>query len=365
LVLISVAAVLTLACLGGVSADASEAATAHAPQIFEVTISNCTTFHVGYNYFPAGTIVGWRVDQTGTPTLAKGSFTTLGGGRTFHFVSIPLGITLKPEPAQTHIRFAWTIGGVTTNYEVTRDPGCVAAGHLYWPNQFIGTIAEANLDGTNPQTIAVGQSEPFGVAVDAQHLYWANFGGTIVEANLDGTNQKTIASGQNVPSGVAVNAQHLYWTNQNDGTIVEANLDGTNQKTIATGQNVPSGVAVDAQHMYWSNRSGGTIVEANLDGTSQKTIATGQNGPFGVAVDAQLLYWTDFLGGTIVKANLDGTNQKTIATGQDLPAGVAVDAQHLYWSNAIFTIVAANLDGTNQKTIVTGQGGVGLLTVSG
>jgi hypothetical protein len=45
------------------------------------------------------------------------------------------------------------------------------------------------------------------VAVDASHLYWANYrGGTIVEANLDGTGATTIATGQNGPEGVAVSA---------------------------------------------------------------------------------------------------------------------------------------------------------------
>jgi hypothetical protein len=41
----------------------------------------------------------------------------------------------------------------------------VDSSHLYWTNQRDGTIVEAGLDGTNPQTIATGQSIPFGVAV--------------------------------------------------------------------------------------------------------------------------------------------------------------------------------------------------------
>jgi hypothetical protein len=65
-----------------------------------------------------------------------------------------------------------------------------------------------------------------------------------VEAGLDGTNPQTIATGQSGPSGMAVDSSHLYWTNQRDGTIVEAGLDGTNPQTIATGQSIPFGVAV-------------------------------------------------------------------------------------------------------------------------
>jgi hypothetical protein len=68
-----------------------------------------------------------------------------------------------------------------------------------------------------------------------------------VEANLNGTGAKTIASGKGSPYGVAVNASHLYWANQitsTNGTIHEANLDGTSAKVIASRQNGPSGVAV-------------------------------------------------------------------------------------------------------------------------
>ena len=41
----------------------------------------------------------------------------------------------------------------------------VVTAHLYWADQGSGTIVEASLDGTNPQTIATGQNAPTGVAV--------------------------------------------------------------------------------------------------------------------------------------------------------------------------------------------------------
>jgi sugar lactone lactonase YvrE len=244
-----------------------------------------------------------------------------------------------------------------------------AATRLYWVNEDLdsgngGTINEANLDGTNPQTIITGQDFPFGMAVDGSHLYWTESNGTINEANLDGTNPQTIITGQDDPAGLAVDGSHLYWTNVLGGTINEANLDGTNPQTIITGQDAPAGLAVDDSHLYWTDNAeiseaNGTINEANLDGTDQQTIITGQIGPAAVAVEVGHLYWTNYGAGyigTIDEANLDGTNQQTIITGQDRPLGLAVDGSHLYWTDYVTgTINEANLDGTNQQTIITGQ----------
>jgi hypothetical protein len=40
----------------------------------------------------------------------------------------------------------------------------VDSGHIYWANDAPGTINEASLDGSNPQALITGQSEPAGVA---------------------------------------------------------------------------------------------------------------------------------------------------------------------------------------------------------
>ena len=97
--------------------------------IFGTDFRNCSVLRVGYNRFPNGTVVNWRIDQTGTGTLTKGTFTAIGGGKlgskTYHFLSIPLGLVLNGSKAfHTHVRYYWTINGVTTNFEADRGPGC-------------------------------------------------------------------------------------------------------------------------------------------------------------------------------------------------------------------------------------------------
>lgn len=99
-------------------------ATSHPPNIFEVDLKSCQYLHVGYNYFPANTVVHWNVSQNGVKVVSNQQFTTFAGGRTYHFLTMPLGVTLQPDPVPADVHFSWTINGVLTKYFVRRDPGC-------------------------------------------------------------------------------------------------------------------------------------------------------------------------------------------------------------------------------------------------
>src|SRR5436305_21188 len=89
---------------------------------------------------------------------------------------------------------------------------------------------------------------PSALALSPPRIYWGSLGvgGRIGEATLDGSAVNpgfvTVAA---TPEGVAVDGQHIYWANGGDGTIGEANLDGTfvNQ-SLVTGADEPVGVAV-------------------------------------------------------------------------------------------------------------------------
>jgi hypothetical protein len=89
--------------------------------IFEVEVSNGTDLRVGYNYFPEGADLHWQVRQG--RNFAHGQFSTSGGGSLYHFVMLPLGVHLEPDPGSVDIEFTWTIGGVPFRYSVRRDPG--------------------------------------------------------------------------------------------------------------------------------------------------------------------------------------------------------------------------------------------------
>ena len=85
---------------------------------------------------------------------------------------------------------------------------------------------------------------------------------------------------------MAVDGQHIYWANQSATSIGEANLNGTgkDEDFITTGSE-PLGLAVDGEHIYWSNHKSTTLGEANLDGSGvTPSLVTGATEPQGVAV---------------------------------------------------------------------------------
>jgi virginiamycin B lyase len=232
-------------------------------------------------------------------------------------------------------------------------------------------IARAELSGTGLNNSFLAASGPAGIAVDSQHIYWANLGtNSIGRANLDGTGvDQNFITGAGAPSGVAVDAGHVYWTNENagtdgTGTIGRANLDGSGAtQSFISGLNVPNGLAVDSGHIYWANNATGTIGRATFSGsgvtgvTNTFIVGNGTSDPNGVALDAGHIYWANFGDGAIGRANLDGslTNQSFI-TGLDSPTGVAVDNGHVYWSSfADNAIGRANLDGSSPApSFITG-----------
>ena len=231
-----------------------------------------------------------------------------------------------------------------------------ADGYVYWSNDN-GTIGRANLDGSNVnQAFVTGPTGPFGVAVDAGHIYWADYdANTIGRANLDGTNVDEDFISATSPRGVAVDAGHIYWTNGN-GTIGRANLDGgsANQSFIPTAP-ITYGLAINDRHIYWANYSTKAIGRANLDGTgvTQSLIAATSGTPQGIAVGAQGVYWANYASemvsnnSQIALANLDGSGRdEDFIPGQDNPYGIAVDASYIYWiDRSTDTISRATLSG--------------------
>jgi hypothetical protein len=265
-----------------------------------------------------------------------------------------------------------------------------AAGAVYWANDSDavgpGTIGRVNLDGTgfDPDFID-GASDPCGVALNDQRIYWANRNApsSIGRARLDGggVDQTFIEGGLGVPCGPSVNDQYIYWANffggaGNDGSIGRANLDGSGVSADNVSGSVvsnPLATAMDADFVYWSNTdqfnapvepsvyrqeidsgppgevftisnpllfpawlslsptrlffgiSTFGVNSTDRDGDNADSV-TSANAAGGTAVHGGKIYWLSQPEGNLSRANFDGSSPEfTVISGLDNPRGLAID----------------------------------------
>jgi WD40-like Beta Propeller Repeat len=241
---------------------------------------------------------------------------------------------------------------------------------------------------SKPGLIESGPSVPQYVAVDSEYVYWSNTGplgnnqfeeqkepvdkaGTIGRAKLNGEDATEInpefITGASNPQGVAVDAEHLYWANAafsagNNCTeihppicqVVEPSLrtigradrsgTGVDQLFLTSRQcMIPWGVAVTATNIFSterceSNGGPGEVHRYDLDGNAVGTL--GDENPLpanlrGIATDAGHVYWARSAGDAIGRNELEfsGFNPEEPEFISDAghPDGLAVDAEHIYW----------------------------------
>ncbi len=212
-----------------------------------------------------------------------------------------------------------------------------------------------------------------GVAVDAEHVYWADpIGGTIGRAEIDGKNpdEGFIVPGpseceetepgvfeqvSSIPRYIAVDKDHVYWTNtgkldengdpvEDGGTVGRADIDGAPASVdpdFICGASNPQGIAVNATHVYWASAGKDledrSIGRAEIDGegVEQVFFKPGLNIPHGVALSGSHLYFdqkTDD-SASIRRIPLEGGEEEFLFIGQGSEIrSVAIDAANVYWT---------------------------------
>lgn len=225
--------------------------------------------------------------------------------------------------------------------------------YVYWTNTGLlnknsqavdggGTIGRAELDGSG--NLVPDSVEPAFICGEAEPT--------------PGAREKAISN----PQGIAVNAEHIYWTNaatenQLNRSLARAKIDGSEVKGALfspkqpNGFNsnlIPQGVALDGEHVYFGlDTAGGTesyVERVTLEGTEPNEFGgfgLPAGGVRGLAVDATHLYWasqseeaiwrvplTD-----IVRGNCGESTCETVLEPKGDLTGLALDGSQLYWSS--------------------------------
>jgi hypothetical protein len=153
----------------------------------------------------------------------------------------------------------------------------VQNGVVYWTNNagssangdaFVMSVAVTG--GAMPTTLtqAANATYPVGIAVNETTIFItcnAAQGGPnyVLSMPLAGSESPTVlASNENTPWGIAVDANNVYWTNNEttNGNVSSVPLSGSTTITrYVTNAGGPNGIAVDSVGVYYAASGGGRI----------------------------------------------------------------------------------------------------------
>lgn len=250
-----------------------------------------------------------------------------------------------------------------------------------------------------PVKIADGLAVPEGLAVDATHVFVAEWDGNrIVELAKDGTGPCAgvplpascvfTADPANVrrPTAMGTDGQSVFWANTGAGTDHEirscptAGCGAQAAKLVAQlgiealghvfGDDVlPLELVIRDGQVFWPESSGGAIRSAPVGGGAMTTyLENGKFMPLAIAVDDQKIYFTDDSNQHPTRIQAvprdgsakDGAAVETIADTPARPYGIALGGANVYWS---VPFVSGD-DGVVQAAPKSGAGGAAIGAVA-
>jgi len=193
-----------------------------------------------------------------------------------------------------------------------------------------------------PVDLALSQSQPLGLDVEGDTIFWTNVvGGTVVSHSINpGGGVTVIATGLTSPETVVADVSKVYWSDTfgvgaGGGGIGRANHDGSELEPewLSAADTENTRLLLDNATEVFALRITGGVVRASKVFASPVTIATGA--AWGGYLDGDMLYWADYGGGQLLRADVSGDGPfdvEVIATGQPNIYGVFVLDDVAYWT---------------------------------
>jgi hypothetical protein len=223
--------------------------------------------------------------------------------------------------------------------------------------------------------LASGQRSPFNIALDANAVYWSNWGSrggtadvSVAKVSIHGGAVTPLATGLAGASGVGLDGTSVYFVaaSSNSFGLMSVPLTGGRPRPLATGfTNDP--IAIGLTRVFGSGSLSGvdfTVLSAPLGGGTatpvvpasslQQTFTT-----YGIAVDGSSVYWITFTDPALVmEAPLDSGAPTTLAKAPGGGRGLAVDAKYVYFGTGTVLMKVPLTGGT--PTMLAPVAGIGI-----
>jgi hypothetical protein len=167
-----------------------------------------------------------------------------------------------------------------------------------WTNASTGEVLIKAARGDTPARILASKpSQPYDVAMDATHVYWANGDGTVMRVPRQGGEVEVLARGQSWPEGTLVDETHVYWLERRTGGLFRVSKQGGEPEQIARTKPGCRATALDGTYIYWASPADRRIMRVPRSGGEQETLVSGPSGFYDLIVVRNAAYFTNSYGG--------------------------------------------------------------------
>jgi hypothetical protein len=189
-------------------------------------------------------------------------------------------------------------------------------------------------------SIATGQGEVSGIALDATYVYFASLTSEFVARvpKAGGSVAKIASATGPLTRYVAVNATHVYWSSgEAPGAVSRCPVAGcAGAPEVLATPNRPLGIALDSTHVYWANRNSPELRRKPIAGGAEEHVADSMGGaPVAVAIDKSQLFWIADFTGEVERQDPSDASSATIGVNGTSGRALVLDSKFVYWGAAI------------------------------